>query len=130
MSELPDIRKVYCRECGKKIPEDSKFCSHCGKGTNPSAKATVKVELIDSDKKNRWVAVILAFWLGWFGIHKFYLGQIFSGVMFLIFFWTFIPLIFSVIDFIYLISISNSRFDELYNTPENKKNNYENWDYL
>lgn len=130
MSELPDIRKVYCRECGEKIPEDSKFCSYCGKGTNPSAKATVKVELIDSDKKNRWVAVILAFWLGWFGIHKFYLGQIFSGVMFLIFFWTFIPLIFSVIDFIYLISISNSRFDELYNTPENKKNNYENWDYL
>lgn len=33
---------MFCKECGKKMPEDSKFCPECG--TNNSAKKTVKKE--------------------------------------------------------------------------------------
>ena len=33
---------MFCKECGKKMPEDSKFCPECG--TNNSTKKTVKKE--------------------------------------------------------------------------------------
>lgn len=42
--------------------------------------------------KNQVVAIILAVILGVFGIHKFYLGDVKKGVLYLIFSWTLIPM--------------------------------------
>ena len=42
----------------------------------------------------------LCFFGGWFGLHEFYLRKYLSGSLYLLFFWTFIPLLLSVIDFI------------------------------
>jgi TM2 domain-containing membrane protein YozV len=41
--------------------------------------------------KSRVAAIVLALFLGWLGIHKFYLGKVALGVIYLIFFWTGIP---------------------------------------
>ena len=41
--------------------------------------------------KSRVVAIILALFLGFIGIHKFYLGKVALGVIYLVFFWTGIP---------------------------------------
>lgn len=32
---------MYCRYCGKEIPENSEFCSYCGKNINENIKNKV-----------------------------------------------------------------------------------------
>jgi hypothetical protein len=55
--------------------------------------------------KSRIVAALLAFFLGWIGVHKFYLGQTAMGVVYLLFSWTFIPMLISWIEaIVYLLS--------------------------
>ncbi len=68
------------------------------------------------DRKDRLVATLLAFFLGGFGIHKFYLGRIFPGILYLLFFWTSIPFFLGVIDAIFLITMNQKRFDIVYNS--------------
>jgi TM2 domain-containing membrane protein YozV len=65
--------------------------------------------------KNKNVAILLAFFLGWSGIHKFYLGEKVAGVLYFVFFWSFIPSIFAFLDFIGLLLMSEERFNALYN---------------
>jgi TM2 domain-containing membrane protein YozV len=56
-------------------------------------------------EKSKIVAFLLAWFLGGFGFHKFYLGRIGSGILYLIFCWTFIPAIIAFFEGIgYLIS--------------------------
>ncbi|HBZ08525.1 MAG TPA: TM2 domain-containing protein [Bacillus bacterium] len=55
--------------------------------------------------KSKVAAGILGILLGGFGIHKFYLGKWFQGLIYLIFCWTYIPSIIGFIEgIIYLIS--------------------------
>lgn len=65
--------------------------------------------------KQRSVAILLAFFLGGFGIHKFYLGNNFAGIMYLIFSWTFIPAIIAIFDFVGLILMTDQAFNAQYN---------------
>ena len=55
--------------------------------------------------KSKGVAGVLAIFLGGLGIHKFYLGKIFQGIVYLIFCWTYIPAFIAFIEgIIYLLS--------------------------
>ncbi|MGL5682478.1 MAG: TM2 domain-containing protein [Marinifilaceae bacterium] len=69
--------------------------------------------------KNKLAAILLAFFLGTFGIHKFYLGQTKAGILYLIFCWTIIPTILSLIDFVMLIIMTQQEFDAKYNNGVN-----------
>ena len=62
--------------------------------------------------KDRIVAGILGIILGTFGIHKFYLGKIGNGMMYLIFFWTGIPAIIGLIEGIMYLAESDEQFRE------------------
>ena len=64
--------------------------------------------------KSRIVAAILAFFLGGLGIHKFYLGQIGWGIIYLIFCWTFVPSIVAFIEFIIYLCTSDEDFAKKY----------------
>jgi TM2 domain-containing membrane protein YozV len=66
-------------------------------------------------KRNKTVTLVLAILFGFLGIHKFYLGRIRSGVFYLLFAWTFIPLLLAVIDIIVLIVTDKEKFDKRYN---------------
>lgn len=100
---------MYCTKCGNKLNENDKFCTKCGKPVNgnvvdetvienkpvqpdtdalPSVALPVNVaqNTIDGNviKKNQVVAALLAFFLGCFGAHNFYLGRITRAIIQLI----------------------------------------------
>ncbi len=67
--------------------------------------------------KDKLTAALLALFLGGFGVHRFYLGQIGLGIAYLLFCWTFIPAIIGFIDFIILLSCSEQNFKTKYIGP-------------
>jgi len=93
---------VFCRGCGKEIHETARSCPHCG--------ATNSVP----GSKNRIAAALLAFFLGAFGVHKFYLGKIGQGFLYLLFCWTFIPSIVAFVEFIIYLCMSDEDFARKY----------------
>lgn len=64
--------------------------------------------------KNRIAAALFALFLGAFGAHKFYLGKIGQGFLYLIFCWTLIPGVIAFIEFILYIVMSDEAFAEKY----------------
>ncbi|HFK5528528.1 TPA: TM2 domain-containing protein [Elizabethkingia anophelis] len=65
--------------------------------------------------KNKFITVILAFFLGGFGIHRFYLGETKKGLLYLFFCWTLIPTFFAFCDTIIFLFMSNHQFNLRYN---------------
>ncbi len=96
----------YCHACGTQIYVGSESCPKCG-----------AYQAIQSNKnrRRRVTATLFAVFLGGLGIHKFYLGNIVGGLIYLLFCWTFIPSIISFIEGIYYLIISDSDFNRLYN---------------
>ena len=101
----------FCSNCGKVISEKAEICPHCGvrqfAPPNPFG-GTAR------NGKSKIAAALLAFFLGGFGVHKFYLGQVGLGLIYLLFFWTFIPAIIALIEFILLLTMSDEAFDRKY----------------
>jgi TM2 domain-containing membrane protein YozV len=64
--------------------------------------------------KSRIIAALLAFFLGGFGLHKFYLGNIFQGILYVLFSWTFIPTIIAWIEGASYLLMSDYRFARKY----------------
>lgn len=65
--------------------------------------------------KDKNTAAILALLLGWCGVHKFYLGRIGAGILYMVFMFTFIPAMLGVVDFFVLALMDKSEFDRRFN---------------
>ncbi|MGO1372560.1 MAG: TM2 domain-containing protein [Senegalia sp. (in: firmicutes)] len=65
--------------------------------------------------KNKFVAALLAIFLGGFGIHKFYLGRTGQGIFMLLFAWTGIPEIIGIIQGVLMLVMTQRDFDRKYN---------------
>lgn len=65
--------------------------------------------------KNKVTAALLAFFLGGFGVHRFYLGQVGKGILYLLFCWTPIPWLIAFIDFIVFLASGEKSFNFKYN---------------
>jgi TM2 domain-containing membrane protein YozV len=78
--------------------------------------------------RTRTAALLICFFGGYFGIHKFYLGQNVQGVLYLIFSWTFIPGLISFFEFLGLCFMSDRQFDMRFNydnyPPIDQRPNY------
>ncbi|ANU24792.1 hypothetical protein BCM40_03645 [Planococcus donghaensis] len=64
--------------------------------------------------KSKLIAGLLAIILGTFGVHKFYLGNWFQGIIYFIFFWTYIPAIIGLIEGIRYLILSDESFARQY----------------
>ncbi len=121
----------YCRRCGKVIPDKAKFCPSCGQSCDDitiehqqpvtSSPTIVYVQTpqqqqvyVHKIEKSKGVALLLCFFLGGLGIHQFYLGNTVQGVFYLLFSWTCIPALISIIDFIILLCMSEAYFHQKY----------------
>ena len=100
---LQDARE-FCRGCGTAVHRSAPLCPHCG--------ATRHDVLGRRYDKN--IALLLCFCLGWFGVHKFYLNRAGAGVLYLLFFWTIVPLFIAFIDFIVLCVRSEAEINAIY----------------
>lgn len=74
----------------------------------------VDIEMIRVEESKRIPAAILAFFLGNFGVHRFFLGQPGLGILYLAFFWTLIPGFVAFIEFIIFLTMSDEAFIEKY----------------
>lgn len=105
---IQSANQMFCRGCGEAIHVTAPQCPHCGAAQRAS------YSLGDGSGRNRIIAAVLAFTLGGFGAHKFYLGQIGLGILYLVFFWTFIPAIVAFVEFIIYLAMSDEEFARKY----------------
>ncbi len=91
-----------CVGCGKELHVTAATCPHCGASQRSKR------------YKSKVTAAVLAFFLGGFGIHRFYLGQ-WWGVIYLLLFWTFNPGIVAFIEFIVFLACNEKGWDQKYN---------------
>jgi RNA polymerase subunit RPABC4/transcription elongation factor Spt4 len=92
---------MYCKNCGKQIADGTKYCPECGTNnandSYPNAAQPIVVNVMNSNSnsninnngysrplKSKVVAALLCFFLGGLGIHRFYVGKIGTGIIFLL----------------------------------------------
>ena len=93
---------VFCRGCGKEIHNTATSCPKCGAKQRGAPEG-----------KNKIVAGLLAIFLGGLGIHRFYLGQ-WWGLFYILFCWTFIPMVISFIEGVVFLLTSNVSWEQKY----------------
>jgi TM2 domain-containing membrane protein YozV len=107
---------VFCPKCGKETPDNQAFCTSCGAQLTQAA--TPGVPAAGISPKSRLATTLLAWFLGWAGAHRFYIGKTGTAVVMLLLsiigwatFWLiigFIPLgivwVWQLIDFIFAVA--------------------------
>lgn len=85
----------YCRSCGQVIDDDCVVCPKCGKQIDTLKSNPKQSQIVINNEnsntnaykpmkeKNKWVAFLLCFFLGFLGAHKFYEGKILMGILYL-----------------------------------------------
>lgn len=107
MEELADIPEglTYCVNCGEQINIKAEICPKCG---------VRQPGVASKSGGNRVTAAIFALLLGGIGIHKFYLGLVDWGIVYILFCWTFIPAIVAFIEGIIYLIMTDEQFAEKY----------------
>lgn len=89
-----------CNTCGASLFAKAEICPSCGvRQRSPVSKAAL---------------LLLTFFLGGLGAHKFYLGKYWQGTLYLLFCWTYIPGLVALIEFLIYAFTSSERLNEKY----------------
>ena len=80
-----------------------------------SRRVCAKPQTGSNAMKSKSTAGILALLLGGIGAHKFYLDRPLQGLLYLFFFWTFIPAIIALVEAIGYFTMSDAAFNAQYN---------------
>ena len=118
----------YCTDCGEIINAKAEICPGCGvrqegmvgasqaQQVSPTvAWSSISARQRSEAGRSKVSAGILALLVGGLGIHKFYLGRPFQGVLYVLFCWTWIPSIVGFIEGIIYLCRSQESFDRQYN---------------
>jgi TM2 domain-containing membrane protein YozV len=105
------MESKFCHSCGEQIAKSAPTCPKCGA---PQA-GSVSMALSANAPRSKTIAVVLALLLGGFGAHKFYLRRHVSGVLYLLFCWTYIPAFLALGEGLRYALIKDETFDAAYN---------------
>lgn len=105
---LKGADEKFCSSCGAIIKKEAELCPKCGVRQKQSSETNVSSS--PKQIKSRVTAAVLAILLGGIGVHKFYIGKTGMGILYLIFFWTYIPMIIALIEGI--IYLTSTKTDE------------------
>lgn len=95
----PPVQPVkFCQHCGAEIPADAVICTRCGRQVSQMNQPAPQVVINNTNTntntntnmvggvgrpKNKWTALLLCFFLGYIGVHKFYEGKIGMGILYI-----------------------------------------------
>jgi TM2 domain len=74
---------VYCARCGGVMGATDRFCHACGWEVGSAEAPRIPAPVINPSDRNRLTALLLCLFLGWFGAHRFYVGKIGTGLIWL-----------------------------------------------
>ncbi|HUW17301.1 MAG TPA: TM2 domain-containing protein [Actinomycetes bacterium] len=100
----------YCFSCGVTLDARAEICPRCGVRQQPPPQVPTAVP----QGRSKLVTALLAIFLGGFGVHKFYLGKLAQGVIYLIFFWTLIPALVGFVEGLWYLTMSDPEFQARY----------------
>lgn len=106
---------LICPNCGLKILEDVNFCPRCGvslKGCAPQQPAYDTGFRPRVSLYNRLVALLLCIFVGGLGVHRFYVGKVGTGLL-----WLFTAGCFGIGTLVDLIMICTGDFTDQYGLP-------------
>ncbi|MFO8015626.1 MAG: NINE protein [Candidatus Woesearchaeota archaeon] len=99
--------EAYCSSCGEIIKKEAEICPKCGVRQKSHHSS-------HTGEKDKIAAGLLGILLGGIGAHKFYLGNVGMGILYLCLSWTFIPAILGLIEGIIYLTMSDSEFKKKY----------------
>ncbi len=117
-----------CRHCAEWV---ARSCEACGtpvrgewaaRGLCAECQARRGVPAVRQDGavvasgKNRGVATLVAVLFGGLGFHKFYLGSPIAGIIYLVFFWTFIPSLLGLMEGVWYAFMDEAEFQRRYSS--------------
>lgn len=71
---------MFCSNCGAEVNDNAVVCVKCGCAVNKPNSAKPVVNPAES-KKDWLTTVLLCFFLGYLGIHRFYVGKTGTGIV-------------------------------------------------
>jgi TM2 domain-containing membrane protein YozV len=88
----------YCGSCGAIINIKANPCPNCGARQHPAI--------------NKTSLVLITFFLGGMGAHKFFVGKTIQGIFYLVFCWTLIPSIIAFVEFLIYAFTDETKLQE------------------
>ncbi len=88
-----------CKNCASKIPMDAHICPYCGEKIDQTNKIVEEVKETEEETHDwresifgfqkrgsfyKWITLLLAIFLGWLGIHKFYERKFYMGLLYMV----------------------------------------------
>ena len=95
---------------------DEKFCGTCGEIIKIKAEICPKCGVRQRSPVNKAALLLITFFLGGIGAHKFYTGRYWQGVFYILFCWTGIPGLIALIEFIIYAFTSREALEEKYSS--------------
>lgn len=95
------LDEMFCSSCGSVIKKEAEICPKCG----VRQKSIHSTQFNDPSisQKSRLVAFLLCTFLGYLGVHRFYVGKVTSGIMQILFGWATL-FIWPLVDWIMILS--------------------------
>lgn len=104
------LKPRYCKRCGRELLPDGAYCPQCALPIPPDER--YYVEEYEISPKSRSTALILCALVGWLGVHRFYVGKVATGIL-----WLFTGGLFGVGYLVDIILIATGEFRDIEGLP-------------